>query len=147
LRESSPRSVSLLHPIKVEQNMFASHNVTFAGRCSRWALCALILMGSANMLASTAPQLPHQTTTDQNSPNNKPVHDQKATKDVSEKLEKAFDPKNAAYAGSSIQPVVDDQTVTLDGTVKDEGQREMAMQLARAYAGNRKIVDRLRIQP
>ncbi len=99
------------------------------------------------MLGYPAPQLPQQTTTDQNAPNTKPVHDQKATKDVSEKLEKAFDPRNPAYAGSTIQPVVDDQTLTLNGTVKDQGQHEMAMQLARAYAGSRKIVDRLKIQP
>jgi osmotically-inducible protein OsmY len=37
--------------------------------------------------------------------------------------------------------------VTLTGTVKDQGQHEMALQLARAYAGSRKIVDRLTIQP
>jgi osmotically-inducible protein OsmY len=91
-------------------------------------------------------QLPQGPTADQNAPNTKPVHDQKATKDVTEKLQKAFDPRNAAYAGSNIQPVVDDQSVTLNGTVKDQGQHEMAMQLARAYAGSRKIVDRLTIQ-
>src|ERR1051326_1431950 len=91
-------------------------------------------------------QLSRGSNADQNPPNTKPIHDQKATRDVTEKLQKAFDPKNAAYAGSNIQPVVDDQSVTLNGTVKDQGQHEMAMQLARAYAGNRKIVDRLTIQ-
>lgn len=98
----------------------------------------------------TFAQFPQRSTggqnADQNAPNTKPIHDQKATKDVTEKLQKAFDPKNAAYAGSNIQPVVDDQNVTLNGTVKDQGQHEMAMQLARAYAGSRKIVDRLTIQ-
>ena len=94
----------------------------------------------------TFAQLPQGSTADQNARNTKPIHDQKATKDVTEKLQKAFDPKNAAYAGSNIQPVVDDQSVTLNGTVKDQGQHEMAMQLARAYAGSRKIVDRLAIQ-
>jgi osmotically-inducible protein OsmY len=94
----------------------------------------------------TFAQLPKGSNADQNAPNNKPIHDQRASKDVTEKLQKAFDPRNAAYAGSNIQPVVDDQTLTLTGTVKDQGQHEMALQLARAYAGTRRIVDRLTIQ-
>jgi osmotically-inducible protein OsmY len=110
-------------------------------RCAFYG--SLLIMTSATMLA----QLPQQTTGNENAPNTKPIHDQKATREVTEKLQKAFDPKNAAYQGSKIEPVVDDQSVTLNGTVKDEGQHEMALQLARAYAGNRKIVDRLTIQP
>jgi osmotically-inducible protein OsmY len=106
---------------------------------------ASLLAGLLLCASLTFAQLPKQSTADQNAPNTKPIHDQKATKDVTEKLQKAFDPKNAPYAGSNIQPTVDDQTVTLAGTVKDEGQREMALQIARAYAGNRKIVDRLTI--
>lgn len=118
-----------------------------AGKCLRqWMLYALLAISPAAVLAHPAPQLPQQPG-NENAPNNKPIHDQKATKDVSEKLQKAFDPKNAAYTGSNIQPVVDDQTLTLNGTVKDEGQHEMALQIARAYAGSRKIVDRLKIQP
>ncbi len=111
------------------------------------AFCGGLLTCATITFCRPVPQLPQNTNTDQNAPNTKPIHDQKATRDVAEKLEKAFDPKNAAYTGSSIKPVVDDQTVTLNGTVKDEGQHEMALQLARAYAGNRKIVDRLNIQP
>jgi osmotically-inducible protein OsmY len=92
-------------------------------------------------------QLPQDVNADHNERNTKPIHDQRETKEVNEKLAKAFDPKNAPYAGSNIKPVVDDQSVTLTGTVKDQGQHEMAMQLARAYAGSRKVVDRLTIQP
>jgi osmotically-inducible protein OsmY len=36
--------------------------------------------------------------------------------------------------------------VTLNGTVNSESQREMARQLAQAYGGDRKIVDRLVVQ-
>jgi osmotically-inducible protein OsmY len=115
------------------------------GKClQRWTLYALLAVCPAAMLALPAPQRPQQPG-NENAPNTKPIHDQKDTREVTEKLQKAFDPKNPAYAGSAIQPVVDDQTVTLNGTVKDQGQHEMAMQLARAYAGNRKIVDRLTI--
>jgi osmotically-inducible protein OsmY len=119
---------------------------SFIGKCLRpWTLYALLAICPATLLARAAPLLPQQSTSDQNAPNTRPIHDQKATKDVTEKLQKAYDPKNAAYAGSNIQPTVDDQTITLTGTVKDAGQREMALQIARAYAGNRKIVDRLTI--
>jgi len=69
-----------------------------------------------------------------------------STKDVAEKLQKDLDNKNAAYAGSKIQAVVDDQSITLSGTVTSQSQHEMAMQLAKAYAGDRRITDRLVIQ-
>jgi len=69
-----------------------------------------------------------------------------STKDVKEKLDKALDNKNVAYAGSDIKVAVDDQSVTLSGGVQSSMQREMAMQLARAYAGNRKVVNQLSIR-
>lgn len=116
-------------------------------RCLRQlTLCAVVLVSAAALSGQPPLQRPQDSNTDQNARNTKPIHDQKATRDVAEKLEKAFDPKNAAYAGSTIKPAVDDQTVTLTGTVKDEGQHEMALQVARAYAGNRKIVDQLKIR-
>jgi osmotically-inducible protein OsmY len=110
-------------------------------------LVVVLFICAAASIAQPLAQLPQDASGDHNARNTKPIHDQKATKEVSDKLEKAFDPKNAAYAGSSIKPAVDDQSVTLTGTVKDQGQHEMALQLARAYAGSRKIVDRLTIQP
>lgn len=90
---------------------------------------------------STVPPLP-----DQNAPNTKEHHNQMSTKDVKEKLQKAVDSKNPAYSGSDIQVDVDDQTITLNGAVQSSMQREMAMQLARAYAGNRKVVNQLSIR-
>jgi len=106
-------------------------------------LCILGLAGAwAQEPTRSQPQVP-----DTNEPNAKPVHDRKSSQEVTDKLKKAFDSKNAAYAESNIQPVVDDQNVTLNGTVKNEMQREMALQLARAYAGNRQIVDRLSVRP
>jgi osmotically-inducible protein OsmY len=83
---------------------------------------------------------------DQNAPNTKEHHDQMSTKDVQEKLQKALDSKNVAYAGSDIKAAVDDQSITLNGTVQSSMQIEMAKQLARAYAGNRKVVSQLSIR-
>lgn len=93
-------------------------------------------------------QLPNQLPPDANNqPNSKPAHEHPmATKEVQEKLQKAFDNKNTAYAGSSIQTSVDDQSVTLNGSVTSELQHEMALQLVRAYAEDRKIVDHLAVR-
>src|SRR5262249_42118624 len=77
-------------------------------------LCILGLAGAwAQEPTRSQPQVP-----DSSEPNAKPVHDQKSSQDVTDKLKKAFESKNAAYAESNIQPVVDDQSVTLNGTVK-----------------------------
>lgn len=85
--------------------------------------------------------------TDPNAPSGKPEHQHAmSTKDIREKLQKGLENKNAAYAGSNIQTSVDDQRVTLTGTVTSELQHEMALQLARAYAENRHIVDKLVVQ-
>jgi BON domain len=85
---------------------------------------------------------------DANAPNTKkPKQHESSSKDVQEKLEKALDSKNAAYQGSSIKTAVDNESVTLTGTVNSSTQHEMALQIARAYAENRRIVDKLVIQP
>ena len=85
---------------------------------------------------------------DANAPNTKkPKQHESSSKDVQDKLEKALDNKNAAYQGSNIKTAVDNQSVTLTGTVNSSSQHEMALQIVRAYAENRKIVDKLVIQP
>jgi osmotically-inducible protein OsmY len=126
-------------------------------------LILLPLLLAATLLASQAiaqqpigqqpMHLPGQTPrgdnpADANAPDTKkPKKHDSSSKDVQEKLAKALDNKNAAYQGSSIKTTVDDQSVTLAGTVNSSSQHEMALQIARAYAENRKIVDRLVIQP
>src|SRR6516164_992627 len=70
------------------------------------ALAALSICLSSAILAqlpqSSAPPLP-----DQNEPTTKEHHGQMSTKDVKEKLDKALDNKNVAYAGSDIKVAVD----------------------------------------
>jgi osmotically-inducible protein OsmY len=112
----------------------------------RLAFCLCLFLNGLPAFSQPVPQLPQGSTADQNAPNTKPVHDQMSSKDVTEKLRKAFDSKNVAYAGSKIDAAADDQSVTLTGTVTSSMQREMALQLARAYAGNRRVIDKLTIQ-
>lgn len=111
----------------------------------RWALTSIVLCWVVPVLLA---QLPNQLPPDaNNAPNSKPAHQHAmSTKDVQDKLQKAFDNKNAAYTGSSIQTSVDDQSVTLNGSVTSELQHEMALQLARAYGEDRKIVDHLAVK-
>lgn len=115
----------------------------------RWMLvCLLGIMSGPIFGQQPGMQLPHPQVPDETTPNTNTKHNHHPTptKEVAEKLRKGFDSKNAAYTGSNIQAAVDDQSVTLNGTVKSEMQREMAMQLAQAYADDRKIVDRLVVQ-
>jgi len=107
-------------------------------------LCLAVgtMFGQQPGLPSPRPQLPDESAPDSKAPHQKKI----STREVEEKLRKGFDPKNAAYAGSNIQAAVNDQSVTLTGTVTSEGQREMAVQLAKAYADNRQIVDHLVVQ-
>jgi hypothetical protein len=42
---------------------------------------------------------------------------------------------------------VDDQSVVIGGSVADEQQHQLALRLARSYAGNRKIADYVKVQP
>ncbi|MGE5325089.1 MAG: BON domain-containing protein [Actinomycetota bacterium] len=76
----------------------------------------------------------------------KPSKHESSSKDVQEAIQKALDNKNPAYRGSDIKTTVDDQDITLTGSVTGIVQHEMALQIARAYADSRRIVDKLVIQ-
>lgn len=110
------------------------------------------LLCSGLVMAQSPMQIPGRPpgdrgTTNANEPDTKaPKKHESSSKDVSEKLQKALDNKNPAYKGSDIKAAVDDQSVTLTGSVTGSTQHEMALQLARAYAEGRNIVDRLVIQ-
>ncbi len=118
-------------------------------------LFALLILSSSLIFAQPPAQIPGQPSrgnppvlSDPNEPDTKaPKKHQSSNKDVEEQLHKALDNKNVVYRGSNIQTKVDNQTVTLTGSVTSSMQHEMALQLARAYAEDRKIVDKLVIQP
>ena len=113
----------------------------------RLPLWMFLLLSSTPAVFCQQPgaQSPQPSIMDEKTKAPKPAHAM-STKDVAEKLKKGLDSKNAAYNGSDIKAVVDDQSVTLNGRVNSESQREMALQLAQAYGGDRKIVDRLVVQ-
>lgn len=47
---------------------------------------------------------------------------------------------------SSVGVRADDQRVTLEGLVQNEAQHNLAIFIAQSYAGNRSIVDKIRVQ-
>jgi osmotically-inducible protein OsmY len=106
-------------------------------KLSGWCLIVAVCCFGSPILSA------QKTVDNPNAPEAKTKVHQMSTKDVQENLQKALDNKNPAYTGSNIQTAVDDQTITLSGTVTSSSQREMARQIAEAYAGNRKIIDRM----
>lgn len=115
-------------------------------------LVFVALLCSGFVVAQSPMQIPgrpsgNRSTVDPNQPDTKsPKKHDSSSKDIEEKLQKALDNKNPAYKGSAIKPAVDDQTVTLSGSVTDSTQREMALQIARAYAEGRNVINKLVIQ-
>ena len=121
---------------------------------------AVLLLSVPLALAAQIPGIPGQPpitghpgggVPDPNAPNDtKPEKPKKqkrtSSKELQEKFKKMYDTKNAAYRGSNIQTQVDDQSVTLSGSVKSSMQRDMALQLARLYGEDRQVVNKLVIQ-
>ena len=51
-----------------------------------------------------------------------------------------------SLSDDQINTEVDDNSVVLKGSVANMTQRDIAVQIAQSYAGNRKVVDRLEVK-
>lgn len=71
--------------------------------------------------------------------------DQMSSPDIEKQLQKAFD-KDPSLPNSQLKAVVDDESVVVSGTVENERQHQMAIQIAQSYAGARKVVDKIMIK-
>jgi BON domain len=120
---------------------------------------AILLLSAPLALAAQIPGIPGQPPItghpgggipDPNTPSDTDTKPKKqkrtSSKELQEKFKKMYATKNAAYRGSNIQTQVDDQSVTLTGSVKSTMQHDMALQLARFYGEDRHVVDKLVIQ-
>jgi hypothetical protein len=65
-----------------------------------------------------------------------------ASSDIQDQIERSIS-KDPGLADAQINAAVDEQTVTLTGTVQDETQHQKVLQLVQPYAGQRKIDDKL----
>lgn len=119
----------------------------------RVIICALVLATAPIAMSQAQPgQKPAQqpmgtppTFPGQTAPETKaPAPGQMSNADIEQQLQASFD-KDSVLSGTNIQTKVDDENITLTGTVHDENQHQRALQLAQASAGARKIVDKLTI--
>jgi len=68
-----------------------------------------------------------------------------SSRQVQQQIEQAFS-KEPDLATSDIRVMVEKKTVTLAGTVDDPNQRTMALRIAQSYAGERQVVDKLKLK-
>jgi osmotically-inducible protein OsmY len=54
--------------------------------------------------------------------------------------------REPALANTEIGVKIDATSVTLTGSVDTERQRDLALRIAQSYAGQRKVVDKIKIQ-
>ncbi len=70
---------------------------------------------------------------------------QMSSPDVQKQLQSDFD-NNPVLGANQLKAVVDDDSVVLSGTVNDEKQHQMALQITQSYAAGRKVVDKIVIR-
>lgn len=120
---------------------------------SRTFLCALLLATApivvsqtqqgqtpAQQPMGTPPAFPGQTAPETKAP----APAQMSNADIEQQLQASF-AKDPLLSGTNIQTKVDDESITLTGTVHDENQRQRALQLASPSVGSRKLIDKLTI--
>ena len=65
-----------------------------------------------------------------------------ASSDIQDQLQRTLS-KDPDLKDAQVQTRVDENAITLKGTVQDEIEHQKILQLAQTYAGKRKIVDNL----
>jgi hypothetical protein len=68
-----------------------------------------------------------------------------ANQDIESQLNNAFS-NDPGLSGADVQAAVDDQNITLTGTVQSAGQRDRALALSQTYARYRNIVDKIKVE-
>jgi hypothetical protein len=125
---------------------------------NRILVCALLLL-SAPLAMSQQPQQPGQnrppyttppTFPNTQAPNQPPLAvppDQvpSASSDIQDQLQRTLN-RDPDLKDAQVQTRVDEDTITLKGTVQDETEHQKILQLAQTYSGKRKIVDKLVIK-
>jgi hypothetical protein len=74
-----------------------------------------------------------------------PPPEQPPSDEVQDQIQKKLD-SEPALRNDSLKATVDDASVTLYGTIDDNGKRDLAIRIAESYAGERRIVDNIELQ-
>lgn len=68
-----------------------------------------------------------------------------ANSDIQSQVENAVG-NDPSLSGAQVQASVDDQSITLTGTVQSQAQKDRVMALVSPYQGRRKIVDKVTVK-
>lgn len=89
---------------------------------------------------------PEQNPEVQQPPDTKaPAQGELSNPEIERQLQKSF-AREPMLAHTSIKANVDDKSVVLNGTVRSKKQHQLALQIAQSYAGERQVVDNLKIR-
>jgi hypothetical protein len=120
---------------------------------TRIFVCALVLLATPLIAAQQPPQNPPYTTPP-TLPDNRPdsrqppelpdQHSQQAmtSSDIEQQLEQSIS-EDATLKDADIRTKVDDESITLTGTVQSESEHSKVLATVQPYAGRRKVVDKL----
>ena len=125
----------------------------------KWLTLGTLLLAAQFMVAqqqgppyetapnTTPPTFPRdQSPEDPLPPDTKaPSHEQLSNPELRQQIDDSFsaEPK---LADSRLSVSVDDEAVTLTGTVDNEQQHDLAIGIAKSHAGDREIVDKIQVQ-
>jgi hypothetical protein len=90
-------------------------------------------------------QMPPDTPAPQEQGEANPDQPAAASAQVAEQIQHALDTE-PLLKDSTLKVEVDDTKVTISGTVNNQKEREMALSAAALYAGEREIVDQIKIK-
>jgi hypothetical protein len=94
---------------------------------------------------STPPTFPEsQQTPQQQMPADQEAPPGLSTKKVQQQVQQGLN-SEPALDNSKVGVHVDENSVILTGTVNTEAQHDLAMRIAQSFAGDRKIVDKIKI--
>ncbi len=120
-------------------------------------LCGLVLLLASLCLAqqpgqfppdqSTPPTFPQGQTPGRQMPPDQeaPPAEQMSSTQVQQQIEQHLNAE-PALTSTNVGVKTDDQTVVLTGTVDTRGQHDLAMRIAKSYAGDRQIVDKIKVR-
>jgi osmotically-inducible protein OsmY len=109
-------------------------------------LCATASLSQQQTKPAAALPDRMQAPTQQLPPETKaPAPGQVSSLDIEQELQKEFG-RAPLLRGTQLKPSVDEQTIVLTGTVETQQQHDLALQLAQAYATERKLIDKITIR-
>lgn len=120
-------------------------------------LCGLVLLLVSLGLAQQPRQLPPSQSTPSTFPQGQtpgrqmppdqeaPPAEQMSSTRVQQQIEQHLNAE-PALTSTNVRVKTDDQSVVLTGTVDTRGQHDLAMRIAKSYAGDRQIVDKIKVR-